>query len=74
MLLDKALTNAEYYRSKCNEYMEKYGMDFASFKKKVEESQEEVFSDWDDLLVWEGFELAYKEWKKKCEGLKGCTE
>jgi len=39
-------------------------MDFLSFKKKVEQSKKEIFTAWDDLLLWEGYELAYKEWGK----------
>lgn len=72
MLLDKALSKAEYYMSRCNEFKAKYGGDFASFKKKAEKAKKEVFADWDDLLVWEGYELGYKEWKKKYEELKSC--
>ena len=36
MLLDKALSKAEYLGSRCREFEEKYGTDFISFKKKVE--------------------------------------
>ena len=70
MLLDKALSKAEYYKSNCKEFEDKYNMDFASFKKKVEEAKQEVFTEWDDIVVWEGYELAYKEWKRKYEELK----
>lgn len=74
LLLDKALSKAEYYQSKCKEFEEKYNMDFTSFKIKVESSEEEVFEEWDDLIVWEGYELAYKDWKRKYEELKRCKE
>lgn len=74
MLMDKALGKVEYYRSKCDEFGEKYGMNFGSFKKRGEEAKEEVFGDWDDLILWEGYELGHKEWKKKYEGLKVCME
>jgi len=74
LLLDKALSKSEYYKSKCKEFEDKYNMDFASFKKKVEEAEQEVFTEWDDIIVWEGYELAYKEWKRKYEELKGCME
>jgi hypothetical protein len=72
MILDKALSKAEYYLSRCNEFKEKYGVDFASFKKRAEKSKKEVFSEWDDLITWEGYELGYKEWNKKYEELKSC--
>lgn len=74
LLLDKALSKAEYYKSKCKEFEDRYNMDFASFKKRVEEAEQEVFTEWDDIVVWEGYELAYKEWKRKYEELKGCME
>lgn len=69
---DKALNKADYYVTRCKEFEGKYGMDFTTFKKKVEESEEEVLSEWDDLLLWEGYELAYREWQDKHEELKNC--
>lgn len=72
MVMDKALTMAEYYRSRCKEFEQKYGMGFDAFKKKVESAGKERTSDWDDMLVWEGFELAYKEWKSKSKELQAC--
>jgi hypothetical protein len=72
MLLDKALTKVEYYKSKCKEFEGKYNMDFSSFKKKVETAGEEEFAEWDDLIIWEGYELASHEWMKKYEALKSC--
>ena len=72
LLLDKALSKAEFYHSRCNEYKEKHGMDFNVFKRKVEKSKKEIFTDWDDLMAWEGYELGYQEWKKKYEELKSC--
>lgn len=74
MLLDKALSKAEYYRSRCKEFEGKYGLDFISFKKKVEQAEEEVFTDWDDLIAWEGYKLGYEDWGKKYEELKACME
>ncbi|MDR4508725.1 MAG: hypothetical protein MRJ65_10920 [Candidatus Brocadiaceae bacterium] len=64
MLLNKALNKTEYYWSKSKEFEEKYKLDFISFKKRVEDSKEEVFTEWDDLVIWEGYELGYREWKK----------
>jgi len=73
LLAEKAFGKAEYYRSRCKEMEEKHGTDFESFKRKVEAS-EENFSWWDDLLIWEGYELAYKEWGKKYEELRDCMK
>mgnify|MGYP001609904878 CR=1 FL=1 len=42
MLLDKALSKAEYYRCRCKEFEGKYCFYFISFKKKVEQAEEEV--------------------------------
>jgi hypothetical protein len=74
LLLDKAVNKSEYYSSKCKELEQKYGTDFASFKKRIEESEHESFSGWDDLLLWEGYELTYREWKKKYEDIMSCME
>ena len=55
------MREAEYYLTLSREMQQKYGMDFSDFKKKVEENKEEVFEEWDDLMEWEAYELAYKE-------------
>lgn len=73
LLTEKAFSKAEYYHSRYKEMEEKHGMEFESFKRKVETSKED-FSWWDDLLMWEGYELAYKEWKKKYEELRDCMK
>jgi hypothetical protein len=72
LLLDKAFNKTEYYLTLSREMQQRYGMDFNHFKKKVEENKEEVFEEWDDLMEWEAYELAYKEWKTKYEELKNC--
>ena len=68
-LLDKALTKLEFYRSKCKQFEEKYGKSLEDFKKELE-SKEENFEWWDDFILWEGYEEAYKEWKHKYEEIK----
>lgn len=73
LLADKALSRAEYYRTRCSEMEQKYGTGHAEFRKKVEEAGKEIFSEWDDLLIWEGYHLACKEWTDKYEELTNCT-
>ena len=72
MVMDKAVTMAEYYRSRCKEFEQKYGTNFAAFKKKVESAKNENTAAWDDMLLWEGFELAYHEWSNKNRELRKC--
>ena len=71
MLLDKALAKKEYFGSKIKLLESKYGTDFAAFKRRAEEG-EENFEEWDDLLLWEGYVLAYIDWGKKHEDLRRC--
>lgn len=72
MVMDKAVTTAEYYRSRCKEFEQKYGTGFNAFRKKVESAKAENTAEWDDMLVWEGFELAFTEWKNKSRELRKC--
>jgi molecular chaperone DnaK (HSP70) len=72
LMLDKIFNKKEYYLSFCKEMEQKYGKSFKDFKKQVEESKEEVFEEWDDLIEWEAYELAYKDWQEKYEELKNC--
>ncbi len=74
LLIDKALNKTEYYKSKRNDLEEKYGKNYVDFKKMVENSKDEKFGEWDDLILWEGYELGFKEWSKKYEELKHCLK
>ena len=74
MLTNKALNKMEYFRTKCIEMEEKYGMDFNAFNDKVNNEEKEVFGEWDDLILWEGYYYGYKEWKNKYEELMRCLK
>ena len=73
LLLDKALGKRDFYKTKIKIFEAKYGTNFATFKKKTEK-REERFQEWDDLLLWEGFLIAYREWNRKYKDLKLCMK
>jgi len=73
LLIGKALGKKDLYNSKVKMFESKYGTNYASFKKKSEQGDEN-FQEWDDLLLWEGFLLAYREWNKKYRDLKRCMK
>jgi hypothetical protein len=72
LLLDKAFNKSEYYLTRCKEMEQKYGKPFTDFKRQVDQGKEEVFEEWDDLIEWEAYELAHKDWKEKYQELKNC--
>jgi len=69
-LCNEALMKVEYYRSLMKPFERKYSASFEDFKKKIESSKEESFKAWDDLIEWEAYFRAHKEWTKKYEELK----
>ena len=73
LLLSKALGKKDLYESRIKMFESKYGTSYASFKKKTEQGDEN-FQEWDDLLLWEGFLLAYREWNRKYRDLKRCMK
>jgi len=73
LLLGKALGKKDLYKSKIKMFESKYGTNYASFKKKSEQGDEN-FQEWDDLLLWEGSLLAHREWNRKYRDLKRCTK
>lgn len=73
LLLGRAMNKAEYFKSKSKFFQQSHGMCFNDFKAQSE-LQEESFSAWDDLLVWEGYELAYHEWYGKYQDLLACLK
>ncbi len=73
LLIGKALGKKDLYKSKIKMFESKYGTNYASFKKKSEKGDEN-FQEWDDLLLWEGFLIAYREWNRKYRDLKRCMK
>jgi hypothetical protein len=61
----RALLKMEFYRSKLKPFEAKYATTFPRFQKKVERGPKEDFSAWDDLIEWEAYYRAYREWKKR---------
>ncbi|MBI4645295.1 MAG: hypothetical protein HY738_01560 [Bacteroidia bacterium] len=74
MLFNKVTAKMIYYQTQCKFLEEKYKMKFSSFKKKLNDSKHENFSEWDDLILWEAYMLGYKEWKEKYRHFKKCLE
>ncbi len=72
LLLSHATTKREYFTSRANAFVNKYGSDFGTFKKRVEESKDESFPQWDDLIAWEAVDAASQEWKARYEELQAC--
>lgn len=73
LLLDRAMSKAEYFRSKSCLFQATYEVPLDEFKIRSEGAPES-FSAWDDLLVWEGYELAYREWQGRYEELLKCLK
>ncbi len=74
LALSHATTKYEYFASRTRMYSEKYGTDYKSFKKKIENAKNESFDEWDDLIAWESFETAAEEWKARYEELHACLK
>jgi hypothetical protein len=70
LLLSHATTKYEYFASRARAFAAKYGCDFMTFKKRVEEANDESFTEWDDLIAWESFDAASREWKTRYEELE----
>ena len=73
LLINKALGKKDLYKSKIKMFEAKYGVNYAAFKKRAEKG-EENFEEWDNLLLWEGFLIAYREWNRKYKDLKLCMK
>ncbi len=72
LLLSHATTKYENFASRTRAFVAKHGCEFIVFKKRVEETDQESFAEWDDLIAWEAFEQASLEWQTRCEELQAC--
>lgn len=72
LLLSHAATKYEYFASRAWAFAAKYGSDYPTFKKRVEEAKDESFAEWGDLIAWEAFDSASREWKIRYEELQAC--
>jgi len=74
LLLSHTTTKYEYFASRVRAFAAKHGCDYVTFKKRIEESKDESFTEWDDLIAWEAFDAASQEWKARYEELQACFE
>ncbi len=72
LLLSHATTKYEYFATRSRAFAAKYGCDYTAFKKRIEDSKEESFAEWDDLIAWEAFDAAARQWKSRYEELEAC--
>lgn len=72
LLLSHSTTKYEYFSSRARVFAAKHGCDYLTFKKRLEESEDESFTEWDDLIAWEAFDSAAQEWKNRHEELQAC--
>lgn len=68
-LRGKALLKMEFYRSKIMPFERKYGLSFTEFREKVHLASEENFEEWDDLMEWEAYHTAFREWESHYQEL-----
>lgn len=65
-LINNAMSRMEFYRTRCVEMEEKYGLDFKQFREgSLNDSHHH-----NDFTLWQGYSRAFEEWKNKCEALR----
>jgi len=70
-LMNKALLKMEFYSSKMKPFESKYGL-FNEFQDRVTSASNENFKQWDDLLEWQAFHIAFVEWEGRYRELVQC--
>jgi hypothetical protein len=68
--LFNASQKAAEFAQECEAFEGKYNMPFSEFEKKVNERQEEVFSEEDDYLAWKFAVEGALYWREKIAQLK----
>ena len=69
ILMYKALNKMEYFRIRCIEMEEKFGLNFHQFKHKIDNGEGDIFEEWDEMVLWEEYLNSFEEWKRKYEEL-----
>ena len=73
LLLDRAFSKLEYYRSRIHSFEKKYGCKLSEMEQRLLSSPED-FVLWEDFILWEGYQRAFEEWRKKYEELKSVLQ
>ncbi len=63
LIHSQAEKKIKLYSEKTRELGKKYGMGFQKFEKNIKgREDEEVFEEWDDYVLWKGYEESLKYW------------
>ena len=74
LMLDISLNKTDFYGSRCKQFEALSKGSFAAVSKRIQKKKREDFKGWDDLLVWEGYEIGREEWARKYRELKRCLK
>lgn len=69
-LMGKALLKMELYRSKMKPFEIRYQLSFPEFRKRIESTSKENFSEWDDFIEWDANYSAFVKWEERYGELK----
>lgn len=64
LLKAAAFREMMYYKRKTEMFGKKWKGTFKQIQQKEKRSKKENYELWDDLILWEGYELKLKEWEK----------
>lgn len=59
-----------FYKRKIEFMEKKWKGSFNRTQQREKRSKNENFELWDDLILWEGYELRFKEWEKRYRATK----
>jgi Arc/MetJ-type ribon-helix-helix transcriptional regulator len=69
LIREQAEKKIDFYKQKIREMEEKYGIPFVEFEDKIKKRKEkENFEEWDDYVLWEGFEKSLGYWMQVLDG------
>jgi len=61
-------------KSKIEQFESKYGCKFEEFEKKVRESTDENFEEWDDYIEWKAYVKALEDLKEKLKEIENVKD
>ncbi|MBN2090454.1 hypothetical protein JW964_12645 [candidate division KSB1 bacterium] len=68
--MGKALLKMEFYRSRIKPFEMKYQITFPEFQQRIQTASEEKFTEWDDFIEWEAYQIAFVKWQERYQELE----
>lgn len=70
----KVISEISLIKDKCNQFQQKYELEFSEFEIHINTTSKEVFEEWDDYIEWKAYNDSLNNLEQKFREIENATD